>query len=114
MKFDASDRDGSGDDSDEEGTINLQDWPVVKGMYMPDSVNTFEAKADGRRCECEVGLLRVFVLVDGVVFLLFSSCVVVELCFRGCFSGAQVVFRLPLSLPGCFAVLDWLWFLRAH
>lgn len=51
VKLDASDRDGDGDDSDEEGKINLQNWPTVKGMYLPDSVNTFKAKADGRRCE---------------------------------------------------------------
>lgn len=58
MKFDTSDRDGGGDDSDEEGTINLQDWPTVKGMYLPDSVNTFKAKADGRRCECTTTCLK--------------------------------------------------------
>lgn len=51
VKFDASDRDGS---EDGEGMINLQDWPTVKGMYMPDSVNTFKGKTGdsyGKRCE---------------------------------------------------------------
>ncbi|CAN0237761.1 unnamed protein product, partial [Laminaria digitata] len=33
MKFDASDKDDS---------INFQDWPQVKGMYMPDSIKTFK------------------------------------------------------------------------
>ena len=46
LMFDASDRDGA----DEEGMINLQSWPSVKGMYMPDSITTF--KAQGKRCEC--------------------------------------------------------------
>lgn len=40
MKFDAS---------DEDGMINLQDWPTVRGMYMPDAITTF--KTGGRRCE---------------------------------------------------------------
>ena len=43
--FDASDKDGE----DEEGLINLQSWPSVKGMYMPDAITTF--KANGQRCE---------------------------------------------------------------
>ncbi|CAB1115103.1 unnamed protein product [Ectocarpus sp. CCAP 1310/34] len=38
MKFDAS---------DEDGMINLQDWPTVRGMYMPDAITTF--KTGGRR-----------------------------------------------------------------
>lgn len=38
--FDASDEDG----------IDLRDWPMVKGMYMPDAIETF--KAGGKRCEC--------------------------------------------------------------
>ncbi|CAM9744151.1 unnamed protein product, partial [Laminaria digitata] len=33
IKFDASDKDGS---------INLQDWPQVMGMYMPDAITTFK------------------------------------------------------------------------
>lgn len=41
MKFDAS---------DEDGEINLQNWPMVKGMYMPDAIKTF--KAGGTRCKC--------------------------------------------------------------
>ena len=41
VKFDASDKDDE---------INLQDWPQVKGMYMPDSIKTF--MTGGRRCEC--------------------------------------------------------------
>lgn len=40
MKFDASDKDDE---------INLQDWPQVKGMYMPDSIKTF--KTGGKQCE---------------------------------------------------------------
>ncbi|CAM9455468.1 unnamed protein product, partial [Scytosiphon promiscuus] len=43
VKFDASDRDDM---------INLQDWPMVKGMYMPDSVKTFKGKtgdSEGKR-----------------------------------------------------------------
>ncbi|CAM9741422.1 unnamed protein product [Hapterophycus canaliculatus] len=43
VKFDASDRDGM---------INLQDWPTVKGMYMPDSVKTFKGRtgdSEGKR-----------------------------------------------------------------
>lgn len=46
MTLDVSDRDGA----DEEGAINLQSWPTVRGMYMPDAITTF--KAQGRRCEC--------------------------------------------------------------
>lgn len=45
VKFDASDRDDM---------INLQDWPMVKGMYMPDSVKTFKGKtgsSEGNSCE---------------------------------------------------------------
>ncbi|CBJ25800.1 alkaline phosphatase [Ectocarpus siliculosus] len=38
MKFDAS---------DEDGMINLQEWPTVRGMYMPDAITTF--KTGGRR-----------------------------------------------------------------
>ncbi|CAM9455187.1 unnamed protein product [Scytosiphon promiscuus] len=41
---------GSGlqlDASDQDGMINLQSWPTVKGMYMPDAITTF--KADGTR-----------------------------------------------------------------
>ena len=37
------------DASDKDGKINLQDWPTVKGMYMPDAITTF--KAGGARCE---------------------------------------------------------------
>jgi len=52
--MDASDRDGADDeDPDEKGRINLQEWPTVKGMYMPDTVKTFKAKADGGRCELD-------------------------------------------------------------
>lgn len=40
MEFDAS---------DEDGMINLQDWPTVKGMYMPDAITTF--KTGGKRCK---------------------------------------------------------------
>lgn len=43
--LDVSDEDGA----DEEGMINLQSWPSVKGMYMPDAITTF--KAEGKRCE---------------------------------------------------------------
>ena len=39
-KFDASDKDDG---------INLQDWPTVKGMYMPDAIATF--MTGGTRCE---------------------------------------------------------------
>eukprot|EP00904_Undaria_pinnatifida_P006682 jgi/Undpi1/3143/HiC_scaffold_15.g06517.m1 len=31
------------DASDKDGKINLQDWPTVKGMYMPDAITTFKA-----------------------------------------------------------------------
>ncbi|CAN0445071.1 unnamed protein product, partial [Hapterophycus canaliculatus] len=37
------------DASDKDGMINLQSWPTVKGMYMPDAITTF--KANGNRCE---------------------------------------------------------------
>lgn len=37
------------DASDDDGMINLQSWPTVKGMYMPDAITTF--KRDGTRCE---------------------------------------------------------------
>jgi len=47
MLLDVSDRDGV----DEEGAINLQSWPIVKGMYMPDAITTFKGKADGKRCK---------------------------------------------------------------
>lgn len=50
MKFDASDEDGDEDESGDRGPqINLQDWPTVKGMYMPDTIVTFNT--GGRRCE---------------------------------------------------------------
>lgn len=37
------------DASDKDDAINLQDWPMVKGMYQPDSIVTF--KTAGTRCE---------------------------------------------------------------
>lgn len=40
MTFDASDKDDE---------INLQNWPMVKGMYQPDAIVTF--KTGGTRCE---------------------------------------------------------------
>lgn len=40
MLFDASDKDDM---------INLQEWPTIKGMYMPDAIATY--KVDGRHCK---------------------------------------------------------------
>lgn len=37
------------DVSDKDEMINLQSWPSIKGMYMPDAITTF--KAGGKRCE---------------------------------------------------------------
>lgn len=39
------------DASDEDGEINLQDWPTVNGMYQPDAIATFSGMSDGKRCE---------------------------------------------------------------
>ncbi|CAM9565311.1 unnamed protein product [Pylaiella littoralis] len=37
------------DASDEDGEINLQDWPTVNGMYQPDAIATFSGMSDGKR-----------------------------------------------------------------
>lgn len=39
------------DASNEDDAINLQSWPTVKGMYMPDAITTFKGIADGKRCK---------------------------------------------------------------
>lgn len=82
LLFDASNRDGP----DEEGAINLQSWPTVKGMYMPDAITTFKGIADGKRCKFFSSWRRRAHSISGAICFFFAS----QIVYAGAFPPTRV------------------------